>query len=79
MDENILSIIEAIKSEDLIGLPYSHVKGDCWTCKHRDYGYKCPAFPNGIPDDIAWGLTHHTTVRDDQKNPIIFESRFGDK
>lgn len=79
MDNRKERIIEAIKSEDVIGLPYSHVNGDCWTCKHRDYGYKCPAFPDGIPIEIAYGLETHREIRKDQKNPIVFESRFGDK
>ena len=33
----------------------------------------CAAYPNGIPDDIAYGKDKHLKVRDDQDNDIIFE------
>lgn len=33
----------------------------------------CAAYPNGIPDDIAYGKDKHLKVRKDQNNDIIFE------
>jgi hypothetical protein len=35
----------------------------------------CAAYPNGIPDDIAFGNDLHTEVRTDQDNDIVFEHR----
>lgn len=34
----------------------------------------CRAYPNGIPNEIAYGDDKHLEVRDDQSNEIIFES-----
>lgn len=34
----------------------------------------CEAYPNGIPDDIAYGSEKHLQVRGDQDNEIVFES-----
>jgi len=33
----------------------------------------CKAYPEGIPDDIAYGDDRHLTVRADQDNDIVFE------
>ena len=33
----------------------------------------CLAFPEGIPNDIAYGKELHKSVRNDQNNNIIFE------
>jgi len=33
----------------------------------------CEAYPNGIPNDIAYGDDKHTEVRDDQDNEVVFE------
>jgi len=52
-------------------------------CKHYQ-GYQffpetesvkciCPAYPEGIPEDIAYGEEKHLTVRPDQKRTDVFE------
>jgi len=33
----------------------------------------CEAYPDGIPDDIAYGNDKHLEIRKDQKNDIVFE------
>lgn len=33
----------------------------------------CPAFPNGIPDRIAYGDDLHETVAEDQTGVTVFE------
>jgi len=33
----------------------------------------CDAYPNQIPDEIAYGEDLHLTVRGDQNNKIVFE------
>jgi len=33
----------------------------------------CAAYPDGIPDDIAYGKDKHLKVRNDQDNDIVFE------
>lgn len=33
----------------------------------------CKAFPNGIPDDIAYGNNKHLVPIPNQKNEIVFE------
>lgn len=33
----------------------------------------CTAYPNGIPDDIAYGNLLHLEVRSDQNNDIVFD------
>jgi hypothetical protein len=33
----------------------------------------CDAYPNGIPEDIAYGDDLHLEVRDDQDNEITFK------
>lgn len=33
----------------------------------------CRAYPEGIPDDIAYGDDKHLTVRPDQNNTTVFE------
>jgi len=33
----------------------------------------CKAFPEGIPDEIAYGTDKHLEVRDDQDNTIVFK------
>ncbi len=35
----------------------------------------CKAYPNGIPDEIAYGNDLHHTVRDDQDNDITFKRK----
>ena len=51
---------------------------DCFECKHFDdsltsIGWKCEAFPKGIPDEIADGKTLHNKPLPSQNNDIIFE------
>ena len=59
---------------------------NCWTreCKHylgvrqpdntemSEMVY-CLAYPEGIPDDIAYGSDKHLEVRTDQHNNIVYE------
>ena len=33
----------------------------------------CSAYPNGIPNEIAYGEYPHLKVREDQDNDIVFE------
>lgn len=33
----------------------------------------CTAFPDGIPDEIAYGDDLHTEIHPDQDNDIVFE------
>jgi len=35
----------------------------------------CDAYPNEIPEDIAYGDELHLTVRKDQKNKIVFQTK----
>ena len=35
----------------------------------------CLAYPEGIPDEIAYGEDLHQEIRDDQDNDIIYEKR----
>jgi len=33
----------------------------------------CEAYPDGIPDDVAWGKDLHLVVRPDQDNDVVYE------
>jgi hypothetical protein len=33
----------------------------------------CPAFPDGIPFEIAYGSDKHASVRSDQKGTFVFK------
>ena len=33
----------------------------------------CPAFPKGIPSEIAYGPNKHLKVRPDQKGDLVYE------
>lgn len=35
----------------------------------------CKAFPEGIPDSIAYGSNDHLTIRKDQVNEVVFEKK----
>lgn len=35
----------------------------------------CVAYPDGIPDDIAYGDDKHLTARPDQSNTIVYEPK----
>lgn len=50
----------------------------CIICKHLNDGWKCDAFPDGIPDDILSGNNDHSQKHEEQKNEILFE-RIADK
>lgn len=39
----------------------------------------CRAYPEGIPNDIAYGDDKHLEVREDQKNAIIYEEEENEK
>lgn len=39
----------------------------------------CPAFPDGIPDEIAYGEDKHTSVRSDQKGTFVFKKGLPNK
>lgn len=49
---------------------------DCGTCIHasRDM-HTCPAYPNGIPEEISTGETTHRTVRPDQVGTTVYTKR----
>ena len=49
---------------------YIGVKNDGDETTERVY---CTAYPDQIPDDIAYGSNKHKKVRDDQDNEIVFE------
>lgn len=52
---------------------------DCMKCKHLhkpvdgDWGYKCAAFPAGIPEEIITGEVEHRQPYDGD-NGIVFEA-----
>ncbi len=45
----------------------------CMVCKHHKAKFKCPAFPNGIPDEILNGNNDHSKPLPEQDNDIVFE------
>jgi len=48
----------------------------CISCKHLRTNMVnafCKAFPNGIPDEIIFGISDHKKPLKDQKNDIVFE------
>lgn len=47
----------------------------CLFCKHLKDGWVCPAFPNGIPNDIISAENDHSEKHPDQKNDIVFEEK----
>ena len=49
---------------------YSGVKNDGNELTERNF---CKAFPDGIPDEIAYGDNKHLKLLPDQKNNIVFE------
>lgn len=43
----------------------------CDFCKHRKGMWNCRAFPDGIPEDILYGMPHSIPV-DGQGNSLVF-------
>lgn len=41
--------------------------------KENDHIVVCPAYPDGIPDRIAYGTELHLTVQEDQVGKIVYE------
>ena len=60
--------------ENNIGTPFSITNGDCWKCRYFTEGLRCKAFPKQIPDDILFGIVHHSSIVEGQINQTIFES-----
>lgn len=46
---------------------------NCLFCKHLEEGFKCAAFPNGIPDIILSGEDGHLEPYEQQENEVVFE------
>jgi hypothetical protein len=52
----------------------------CADCKHLIFSpigtpYTCPAFPDGIPNNIIFGTFIHTKKHPKQKNDILFDPK----
>jgi hypothetical protein len=46
----------------------------CLYCKHFDInGFKCKAFPKGLPPEIISGENNHSKPLPKQGNEIVFE------
>ena len=49
----------------------------CFFCKHlfetKEYSWKCPAFPDGIPDTVLWFRVFHDAPLEGQKGSLVFE------
>ncbi len=50
------------------------VKSDCGGCIHFDISLNCPAFPEGIPENLLLNFEKHREVRSDQVGEYVFES-----
>lgn len=44
----------------------------CDSCAHMAEPFECPAFPDGIPDDIVMNDAQHTAVRADQAGTYVY-------
>lgn len=54
----------------------------CKKCKHLfddKHGYRCAAFPEGIPEPILTGEFSHSILFPRQENDILFENRDRDE
>lgn len=52
----------------------------CLGCKHRaSGGMTCPAFPSGIPLNIASGQIKHTRVLPGQEGAFVWEAKASDR
>ena len=48
----------------------------CSKCKHfEEWDYFCPAYQNGIPDELLSGVQKHNKIRIDQDGSTIFEPK----
>jgi len=45
----------------------------CFNCKRFYKNTICPAFPEGIPDEILLGENNHKKPLPNQKNKIVYE------
>ena len=53
---------------------YDPYTSSCGSCKHfRKDDFYCPAYPDGIPDELLSGKKQHDQVRKDQTGNTIFE------
>jgi len=55
---------------------FSGIKQPDGTEEGGEFVY-CPAFPDGIPDDIAYGEDKHTEVHKDQVGTLTYEPAAG--
>jgi hypothetical protein len=49
----------------------------CFRCKHFLEGYKCPAFPEGIPNDILSNEFIHNKKHPEQQGALLFDDDGG--
>ena len=42
-------------------------------CHYQADDYYCPAYPDGIPDELLLGKVQHDQVRKDQTGNTVFE------
>lgn len=54
----------------------------CFRCEHFDENtaedekrYTCPAFPDGIPDEILFNDFEHDKIHPEQRGDILFRLR----
>lgn len=46
----------------------------CLKCKNWNEYCECPAFPDGIPNEILSGENDHSKPLKEQKNNIVYEA-----
>lgn len=51
------------------------VKCETRGCEYYQGDKKCGAFPDGIPDRIAYGDDLHATVADDQTGDMVYQKK----
>ena len=49
----------------------------CVSCKHYQDNYRCPAFPDRIPDEILFDEVWHEKPYPGQKGDLLFEPKEG--
>ena len=53
---------------------FDRFTSSCGSCKHFiEDDFYCPAYPDGIPDELLQGKEFHTKVRKDQTGNTVFE------